>query len=452
MWKKVLFTLVSIILLASVLPLRQATGQTPPTTLSVQPKSSFGLNLGDTLTINITVSNITNLAAWQFMLYYQSAVLNGTDVTEGPFLASTGAQTLFSTVNFTDSYNATHGAVTAFALIVSPPNTGANGSGTLATVTFKAVGSGPSVLNFELTGTSKTKLVDSSPGAGNLIPFTPVNGMAYVGMVDVAIGGIDTPPNIPAGSMAIINVSAQNRGQPPETFDVTLSYNGNPIDGTKTVLNLPGGGSQTLSFAWDTTPIAIGEYMITATATMVIGDIDPTDNTLSIPVYVGTRDVAVTGIASKTSIPAELPGTDVRVAIQNNGQAAETFNVTITIGSFNETQTTVLGSGTSGTANFFWNTTTMSYGSYTLIAYTPLLPLETSTTNNNVTVQMAITIPGDLNGDFTVSLSDLVILAQAYSSKPAGAKWNPNADIDNNSAVGLTDLVLLAIHYGQHYP
>jgi hypothetical protein len=32
------------------------------------------------------------------------------------------------------------------------------------------------------------------------------------------------------------------------------------------------------------------------------------------------------------------------------------------------------------------------------------------------------------------------------------AKWNPNADIDNNRAAGLTDLVILASHYGQNYP
>jgi hypothetical protein len=45
-----------------------------------------------------------------------------------------------------------------------------------------------------------------------------------------------------------------------------------------------------------------------------------------------------------------------------------------------------------------------------------------------------------------------VILAKAYGSKPGEPKWNPNADIDNNSIVGLSDLVILAKNYGKTDP
>jgi hypothetical protein len=65
---------------------------------------------------------------------------------------------------------------------------------------------------------------------------------------------------------------------------------------------------------------------------------------------------------------------------------------------------------------------------------------------------MKVTIPGDINGDFKAGLADLVLLAQAYSSKPGDRKWNSNADIDSNGTVALSDLVILARHYGQHYP
>jgi parallel beta-helix repeat protein len=67
-------------------------------------------------------------------------------------------------------------------------------------------------------------------------------------------------------------------------------------------------------------------------------------------------------------------------------------------------------------------------------------------------LMVAVTIPGDLNGDFKVSLADLVILAIAYGSRPGDPGWNPNADIDGNSVVGLSDLVILANHYGQQFP
>ena len=56
---------------------------------------------------------------------------------------------------------------------------------------------------------------------------------------------------------------------------------------------------------------------------------------------------------------------------------------------------------------------------------------------------------GDVNGDFKVSLGDLVILAKAYGSKPGNPNWNSTADIDGNGVVGLSDLVILASNYGE---
>jgi hypothetical protein len=63
---------------------------------------------------------------------------------------------------------------------------------------------------------------------------------------------------------------------------------------------------------------------------------------------------------------------------------------------------------------------------------------------------VVVTIPGDLNGDFKVGLSDLVILAKPYGSIPGDTKWNPNADIDDDGVVGRSDLAILAQHYGEH--
>jgi parallel beta-helix repeat protein len=61
-------------------------------------------------------------------------------------------------------------------------------------------------------------------------------------------------------------------------------------------------------------------------------------------------------------------------------------------------------------------------------------------------------LPGDINNDGLVGLSDLVLLAKAYGSGPEDMNWNPYADFDHDFVIGLTDLVMLANHYGQHYP
>jgi hypothetical protein len=63
-----------------------------------------------------------------------------------------------------------------------------------------------------------------------------------------------------------------------------------------------------------------------------------------------------------------------------------------------------------------------------------------------------VSIPGDLDGDFKVSRQDLVILTNAYGSKPGGSNWNPNADINGDGKVSLQDLVILALYCGQHNP
>lgn len=62
-------------------------------------------------------------------------------------------------------------------------------------------------------------------------------------------------------------------------------------------------------------------------------------------------------------------------------------------------------------------------------------------------------LTGDLNRDGKVDLQDLVLMANAYGSKPGDPKWNSNADIaPPYGIIGLSDLVTLSLQYGQHSP
>jgi hypothetical protein len=170
---------------------------------------------------------------------------------------------------------------------------------------------------------------------------------------------------------------------------------------------------------------------------------------------VPSADVAVSSIVSAETVLVRGHAVLVSATIQNLGDFPETFNVTVCANTavINQTQIT-LAISESTTITFLWNTTDFSYGNYTVSAYAWPVPGETYTANNNFTLTgvVHVTISGDINGDFKVSLSDLVLLANAYGSKPGDAKWNPNADIDSNDAVGLSDLVILAQHYRQHCP
>jgi hypothetical protein len=63
--------------------------------------------------------------------------------------------------------------------------------------------------------------------------------------------------------------------------------------------------------------------------------------------------------------------------------------------------------------------------------------------------QIQIKIAGDINVDGKTNLLDLVLLANAYGSKPGDPGWNPNADVNRDGSVNLPDLVLLAKNYGK---
>jgi thermitase len=70
------------------------------------------------------------------------------------------------------------------------------------------------------------------------------------------------------------------------------------------------------------------------------------------------------------------------------------------------------------------------------------------------TCQMNVSsLMGDINCDSKVSLQDLQLLANTYGSHPGDSTWNSNADFAAPwEIIGLTDLVTLAVYYGQHYP
>jgi hypothetical protein len=165
-------------------------------------------------------------------------------------------------------------------------------------------------------------------------------------------------------------------------------------------------------------------------------------------------DVAVTAISPSSALVGQGYFCNLNVTVANPGGYDETFNVTAyanltAIGAQNVT----LSAGNSTIIMFAWNTSGFALGNYAIEAVADTVPGETNTTNNALAYnQIRVTIPGDLNGDFQVTLADLTILAHAYGSHPGDPNWNSNADLALRGVIDLTDLVTLAYHYGQHYP
>lgn len=166
------------------------------------------------------------------------------------------------------------------------------------------------------------------------------------------------------------------------------------------------------------------------------------------------HNVAITGVICTKTVIGQGYSAKTNITAANEGLPTEIFDVTLYGNTTNiETQTLTLAGLETADVSLNLNTTGLAYGNYTLKAYARPVANESRTLDNAcVGRQVTVTIPGDISGNLKVDLSDLVLLAQAYGSKPADPNWNTNADIDGNNAVGLSDLVTLAQHYGQRYP
>jgi hypothetical protein len=230
--------------------------------------------------------------------------------------------------------------------------------------------------------------------------------------------------------------STVSDGTSPYTYQ--WYQNGSPISGA----NYP---------TWTFTAISAGAYTVYVQVNDSAG-MQAKSNTATVTVNI--HDVALTSVRPSKTVVGQGYSLDTTVTAADQGSYPETFNITLYANTAPITSMNVaLSGGNSTNITLSWNTTDVAYGNYTIRAQALPVPDETNTTNNNLTDgSIAVSIPGDLNGDFKVSLTDLTIFAQAYGSKPDGANWNPNADIDGNGIVSLADLAILAEHYEQHYP
>lgn len=147
--RKIIIVSFLIAILVIVLAYVILTSSPSSTVLSVYPQTVQGI-ADQNFTINVTISNVADLFGWELKLGWNPSLLDVTNVTEGPFLRSTG-QTFFS-----PQVNNTEGQLIADCSLVGNIS-GASGQGTLMIVQFNVKESGTCDLNLH-----DTQLLNSS--------------------------------------------------------------------------------------------------------------------------------------------------------------------------------------------------------------------------------------------------------------------------------------------------
>ena len=163
------------------------------------------------------------------------------------------------------------------------------------------------------------------------------------------------------------------------------------------------------------------------------------------------HDVAVTGIHPAKRAIGQGYSATVRVTAANPGDFPEAFNVTLYANDTVIAQHPVtLASGAATSLTFTWNTEGYAMGNYSLWASAAPVAGETAVDDNTVTDGwVAVTIPGDVDGDRDVDIFDLVKMAQVYGTVEGHLLYTARCDIDDDGDVDLFDLVAAAVNYGR---
>jgi hypothetical protein len=291
-----------------------------------------------------------------------------------------------------------------------------------------------------------------------------------------------------------ITVDVQNQGDFLETFTVSVYYGTNPVTTSPiTVTGLAPGAIQTLKFCWVTTSVPPNTYTITANASIVPGETDTADNTLS--------DGTVTILAPPPFYwkdgfcdyaPSGMPDFDQK--------QWGTYNWTDKGGAWSHC-------GPTAAANSLWwldskfeptqppvSPPTPSDGFPLVSSYIPgiddhdpgnvqpfiehlayLMDTDGKRTGlahsgtNVIDMEAGITHylswtgvnpKGDVNGDGTVNQTDVNIVNAAMGSTPVSTNWNMAADIDPvtlgwpnrqpaNNTIDQADLALVTANLGK---
>jgi hypothetical protein len=143
-------------------------------TLSIDP-SSTTVPIGDQVSLNIKISGVTDLFAFQFDLGFDPTVLSASSISEGSFLPIGGA-----TVFIAGTIDNVGGTISGTADSLSGAIPGVTGDGVLATAVFNAVGLGTSTISI-----SNITLLDSS--------LNPIDSSSTGGSVDVVASLVPEP-------------------------------------------------------------------------------------------------------------------------------------------------------------------------------------------------------------------------------------------------------------------
>lgn len=389
--------------------------QWPPTTLPtlrVEPSSYTATSHHETFDINITVSDILEgmgVQAIQFRLQFNSTLLEVADVTEGSFMAQAGDTWLLWIVEDDDPYYGTNTLVGTVLLPQLNTTEGGiytafpEGSGTVATITFRAIyqqiGLENPPLSCDLTLTNTLILNVEQQN----IEHNTENGYYEI-----------LPWPRPTMRVAPENYTAKMLN---ETFNIDVE-----VSNLHASLMKPVAVQFRLLFnstLLEVESVTEGPLIREAGPTYFIYFVEYDDLIFGSNVIVGIL-LLPENETGQYNYYANGTGTVATVTLKSVYQHVGLENPPITC-NLTLAQTLILDE----------NMENISYTIENWATYA-ILP-------NNI---------ADINWDYVVDMKDIGIAARAFGSEPGHPRWNPICDINGDGKVDMRDIAVVAREFG----
>lgn len=165
------------------------------------------------------------------------------------------------------------------------------------------------------------------------------------------------------------------------------------------------------------------------------------------------HDVAVKQQTPNKDIVGQGYGVSVDVLIKNTGDFDETFQLNVYLGASSiGTVPTSVAKGSSKTVTVTCTVSvSIAKGTYSLKVVAALGSDEDTSDNEKTEGSILVTIPGDVDGNRTVNIFDIVKMAGVYGKAKPDPNYNPYCDIDNNGIINIFDIVIAAGNYGKSW-
>ncbi len=421
--------------------------------------------------INVSITNASNLYRYSFKLNYDPTIIHAVNVTIGNLFPPKFMQYI-KIDNYIGLIN-----VTAW---LTPPQQPVSGTGVLAIITFHVKGLGVSEISI-----SDAILMDD---LGALLPYTKEDGVfnnVLIGKIYVDPPEIIDPTMLPPSwfsiDIMVDDVEDLHQYKFTLTYDTAIltcygviiypDMNGVRPSGQVTFNDLVGTVAVNVSLNPPANPIttytplplvkllfqvdSVGWSKLDIENTILLNSAGETihheveDGFFMVLI----KDLAVIALtANETEIYSGWV-VEINVTIENQGDTNETFNVQIYYGGsvIKTLLITDLPSKNSITLTITWNTTGLAWcQNYTLTAHIPPILYELDTADNSFTDGwIKIRITGDVNGDGVVNVLDCVIASNAFASTPKDPRWNRWCDINRDNKVNILDFIRIAANFGR---